>query len=457
MTTPQAPFLQGSIFKHVVVMTLTGALGLMTLFLVDLADLYFLSLLENSSITAGIGFAGSLAFANLSLAIGAGIGAAALVARSVGAGQIGRAKQYASTGLVFSLLIAAVFAVLIDFFASEILGALGATGEAAHQAKLFVWTLSPAFVALAGTISTSFILRGMGDFRRAMYNTMTAAIITLILDPIFIFKFGWGIQGTAAANGIAYVFAFGQGLLSLIRNHQFLVMPSLADMRRDIAAIWAIAWPAIIAQLATPFAAAYMNYAMAPYGDAIVAAGTVVNRVVPVAFGMIFSLSGAVGPIIGQNFGAKNFARVKLALRDGLGFAVLYSAFMSIFLYLLRNQLIAAFHVTGRAAELVVFFTTWIAVTWAFTGGLFVANAAFNNLGKPIYSTWANWGRATLGTIPFAIVGAQLAGPEGIMVATAIGSSIFGMAAMVAAWYLVGGIEKKALQKIAAEGAPSAA
>jgi len=130
---------------------------------------------------------------------------------------------------------------------------------------------------------------------------------------------------------------------------------------------------------------------------------------------------------------------------------------MSIFLYLLRNQLIAAFHVTGRAAELVVFFTTWIAVTWAFTGGLFVANAAFNNLGKPIYSTWANWGRATLGTIPFAIVGAQLAGPEGIMVATAIGSSIFGMAAMVAAWYLVGGIEKKALQKIAAEGAPSAA
>jgi Na+-driven multidrug efflux pump len=180
-----------------------------------------------------------------------------------------------------------------------------------------------------------------------------------------------------------------------------------------------------------------MNYAFSPYGDAIVAAGTVVNRVVPVAFGVIFSLSGAVGPIIGQNFGAKNFPRVRRALKDGLIFAVAYTLATSLILFLMRKPIIDAFHIAGRAAELVDFFCTWIAVSWALVGFLFVASAAFNNLGKPIYATWTNWGRATLGTVPFAMLGAHLAGPEGIMIGTAVGGAVFGLGAMILANALV--------------------
>ena len=73
--------------RHVVVMTLTGALGLMALFMVDLVDLFFLSLLNNTEVTAAIGYAGTIVFSNLSVSIGCGIAAAALVARNVGAGD----------------------------------------------------------------------------------------------------------------------------------------------------------------------------------------------------------------------------------------------------------------------------------------------------------------------------------------------------------------------------------
>jgi len=441
----QAPatFLQGSIFKHVVVMTLTGALGLMTLFVVDLADLYFLAKLNNTNITAAIGFAGALAFANLSLSIGTGIASAALVARNMGMGNAQRAKEFATSAMIVSIAISALYTVVIDLFIGPILNLLGASGETAHLAKLFIWAASPGFIFLGGALACSFSLRGIGDARSAMYITLSSAIITLILDPIFIFAFGWGIVGAAAANAISYALCFGVGLYFLCSKHKFYAPLTWQGLKRDFPNIWAIALPALLAQLATPFASAYMNYAMAPYGDEIVAAGTVVNRVVPVAFGVVFSLSGAVGPIIGQNFGAKNFDRVKRTLRDGLAFAVLYSVVMALILFFLRNQLIAAFHVTGKAAELVAFFATWIAVSWAFIGGLFVANAAFNNLGKPLYSTWSNWGRATLGTIPFAIAGAAYAGPEGIMIGTAIGGAIFGLGAMVAAWQLVSKVEKQ--------------
>ncbi len=435
---PTATFLQGSIFKHVVVMTLTGALGLMTLFIVDLADLYFLSSLNDTRITAAIGFGGTLDFANLSLAIGAGIAAVALVSRNMGARQPERAKQFASSSLYMSLAISAIYTALVCIFISPILSLLGATGETAHLAKIFIWTLSPGFICLAGALSCSFSLRGLGDAKRAMYITLSSAIATLILDPIFIYKFGWGIQGAAAANAISYALCFGVGLYSLAKVHNFLSPFNWQDFKRDWPAVWGIALPSIVSQLATPFAAGYMNHVFAPYGDEIVTAGTVVNRVVPVAFGVIFSLSGAVGPIIGQNFGAKDFPRVKRTLRDGLTFAVLYSVATSLILYVLRHELIAAFHISGRAAELVDFFSTYIAVSWALLGGLFVAAAAFNNLGKPIYSTWTNWVRATLGTIPFAMIGGAYAGAEGIMVGTALGGAICGLAAMVLAYRMVG-------------------
>ena len=83
----QARFLTGSTLRHVTIMTLTGALGLMSMFLVDLADLFFLSMLQVTEVTAAIGYAGTIVFTNLSMSVGTGIAAAALVARNLGSGQ----------------------------------------------------------------------------------------------------------------------------------------------------------------------------------------------------------------------------------------------------------------------------------------------------------------------------------------------------------------------------------
>ncbi len=84
---------------------------------------------------------------------------------------------------------------------------------------------------------------------------------------------------------------------------------------------------------------------------------------------------------------------------------------------------------------------TFVAISWAFAGAQFVANAAFNNLGRPALSTAVNWGKATLGTIPFAIIGGILANSEGIMAGIAVGSVIFGIASVMLAYKIVGRLE----------------
>lgn len=441
--TTQARFLEGSIMRHVVIMTLTGAVGLMSMFAADLADLYYLSLLNNTNVTAAIGFAGVLSFTNISLSIGCGIAAAALVARSLGAGNAQRARELATSALMFTLLVSAGYTLLIALLAKPFMTVLGAEGEALSLALSYIYWLTPGFVMLAGAVACSFALRGLGDATRAMFVTLSAAIATFILAPLFIFTLDLGIVGAAIAHVCANAAALALGLHGLVVKHKFLERFSLAGLKRDIGAIWTIAFPAILTQLATPFTIAYTTYVVAPYGTEAVSANAIIGRITPVAFGIIFSLSGAVGPIIGQNFGAKNFDRVRQTLVDGLKFSIIYTLITSALLFVFREPIADAFQATGTMRALVVFFCTWIAVSWAFAGAQFVAQAAFNNLGRPALSTWYNWGKATIGTIPFAMAGGMMAGVEGIMAGTALGSVVFGIASVVHAFRMTRELEQQ--------------
>src|SRR5690606_29462531 len=152
---------------------------------------------------------------------------------------------------------------------------------------------------------------------------------------------------------------------------------------------------------------------MARFGDAAVAGWAIVGRMMPVAFGAVFALSGAVGPILGQNLGARMFHRLLRVMRDSLAFMVVYVILMWALLAIFANQIAAIFGATGEARELVLFFCYFAAGSFLFNGMLFVANAAFNNLGFPTYSTVFNWSRSTLGVIPFVWAGAQLYGAKG--------------------------------------------
>jgi Na+-driven multidrug efflux pump len=104
-------------------------------------------------------------------------------------------------------------------------------------------------------------------------------------------------------------------------------------------------------------------------------------------------------------------------------------------LYGLQNELIWLFSATGVSADIVRLFCDWTAASFLFLGALFVANAAFNNLGFPILATVFNWGRATLGTIPFVYAG-RAYGPLGVLVGQALGCILFGLLAIATAFFV---------------------
>ena len=443
-THPPAVFVTGSTMRHVIVMTATGSVGLMAIFLVDFLSLLYVSWLGRPAATAGVGFATLVLFLSTSVNIGFLIAVSALASKEIGAGNRTRARQLAGSTIALMVLCAVVVTALMLAGMPWMLRGLGATGEAYDVAYSFLLIALPSNVLMALGMGFSGALRAVGDARKAMYVTLSGGLVTAGLDPLLIFTFGLGTDGAAWATVVSRVCFVLVGYWGAAMEHDIVTMPRRSHLFSDMRLASFIALPAVLTNLATPVANIFVASTMSGFGDKAVAAFAIIDRIVPLAFGVLFALSGAVGPILGQNWGAKRFDRMRQTMKDATLFCVLYVIPMWLLLMVTQNQLIDLFNVTGLTAELLRLFTVVSGPMWLTLGGLFVANAAFNNLGFPIYSTLFNWGRATIGTVPLVWLGASLGGAQGALIGMAAGGAVFGIAALVVAFRTLGALERKA-------------
>ena len=430
--------------RHVLVMTGTGAVGLVAIFFVDFLSLLYVSWLKDPSLTAAVGFSTQVNFFCMSINIGLAIALTALVSRAIGAGDRPLARRLAASGLVHVSLIATAVAGLAMIFRHEILDLMGATGAVRDVAGRFLLIVLPSNALMAIGMACGGIVRSVGDARRAMYVTLSGGIVTAFTDPLLIFGLGFGVYGAAIATVISRIIFTVLGLNNSVRVHDLVARPAPGPVMRDFAAMAAISGPAILTNLATPVGNVYVFRTIAQFGENAVAAFAIIDRLVPVAFGVIFALSGAVGPVLGQNLGAKLFGRVRRTMSDSFLLTFLYCAAVWFILFLASGLIVGIFNANAETARYVRFFCTWGVGAWVFLGFLFVANAGFNNLGQPLLSTVFNWGRATLGTIPFVTLGAQRGGVEGGMIGIALGALIFGAGALAAAYFTTNRLAKNA-------------
>lgn len=426
----QARFLTGSLFRHVSVMALTSSVGLMAIFAAELVNMLFIALLGRAELAAAIGYAGAVLFFTTAFGIGLAIAVGALVARAVGAGDLGLAREKASHGLVLSVLFGMGFAALVWGFIPQLVALLGAEGETARLAARYLAILVPSQPLLMVGMIGGAILRSHGDAKGAMNATLVSAFVNAALDPLFIFGLGLGLDGAAFASFLSRVAMAAVALQPIFRRHGGLFWPKAAALGGDLRPVLAIAAPAILTQLATPVGQAFITRAVSGYGEAAVAGMAIVGRLIPVAFGTILALSGAIGPIIGQNAGAGRYDRVRRAFWDGLFFTALVTLAVSALLFLLRAPIADAFQAEGATRALVYLFCGPLSLMWFFNGVLFVANAACNNLKAPLQSTVLNWGRHTLGTLPLALWLGGHYGAAGVLWGQALGGVLFGLIAV---------------------------
>jgi len=439
MAQTQAKFLTGSLLRHITVMSATSSVGLMAIFAVDFIDMIFISMLGKEELAAAVGYAGAILFFTTSFGIGMAIAAGSVVARALGAGDPQMASRRSATALFYGVIFGSVFAAAVWFNARTFAELLGASGETLDLTVGYLRIIIPSLPVLVAAMIGGAILRAHGDARRSMMSTIIGGIVNAVLDPILIFGLEMELTGAALASVVARFAIAYAALMPVIRNYGGFSKPTPDEFRQDFPAILGIAFPAILTQLATPVGQAFVTRSMAEFGAAAVAGMAIVGRLTPLAFGVIFALSGAVGPIIGQNAGAGAHDRVRTALREALLFTGAVVLGMTALLFVLRGPIAGVFEAEGLTRDLVFLFCGPLALAFFFNGMLFVANAAFNNLGHPFYSTWLNWGRHTLGTIPFVMLGAAWYGAPGVLIGQAVGGVLFA----AIAWVLVQRVLRK--------------
>ncbi len=282
-----AKFVDGSIMRHLLVMTGTSAIGLMAIFIGDLANIFFLSLLNDVESVAAVGDASSILFFATSIGIGLAIAATALVSPAIGARDLPRARRLATNTHLAAVIVSAALALVLWLLVPLLLSAMGATGRTHRLAGDYLMILVPALPPLASGMTSGAVLRSAGDAPRAMYVTLSGAIVNIILDPILIFALGLGIHGAAIALVVARFAIMAIGLRGVVQAHDLLAAPDLPAFAADTRASRRLrcrrSRPISPIRSATPMS----RSPSLPTATRRWRAWPMIGRVMPVAFGAI--------------------------------------------------------------------------------------------------------------------------------------------------------------------------
>jgi putative MATE family efflux protein len=440
--TSAGRFTEGTTMGHVVRMTMTGALGITFVFLVDAMGLFWISIAGDKTQVAAIGFSFAIQFFSVSSGIGLMIAATALVSRAIGRREREEARRLAGSAMAMAFVVQALMAAVIITFRHEILALTGATGATAETAARYLAMTMPSLTLMVVGMVASGVLRAEGDGKRAMFVTLCSGTVSLFVDPMLILGLGLGIDGAAIGLNISRLVLMSAALFFATRVHNLVARPDLTTIRRHAWPFAVIALPAILTQMATPFGNYVLTSVLSQFGDDAVAGWAVVGRLTVVAFGGIFSLSGAIGGIFGQNFGAGQYDRLTTTYRDAMVFCAGYTLVVWLLLILSGAAVGRAFGLTPEGMQVLWAFTHIGAGAFLFNGIYFVSNAAFNTLGRPGRATWLTWLRDGLLTLPLALWMSSIAGAQGVIFAQALLAVLMGLVSGLWGWHYVANIGK---------------
>ena len=274
------------------------------------------------------GLAVTFPFMNLSTAFGTlvGVGAATLISVSLGQKDYDTAKKVLGNVVPLNILIGIGFTILSLIFLDPVLYFFGASADTIPYARDYM------LIILLGNIITHLyfglnaVLRASGHPREAMIATINTVVINTILDPIFIFGFGWGIRGAAIATILAQTISLVWQLRIFSNPNEILhfskgIYKLKADLvKRSIA----IGLSPFLMNLASCLIVIFINKGLKFHGgDLAIGAFGIANRIAFIFAMIVMGLNQGMQPIAGFNFGARQYHRVNQVLRLTIFYATI--------------------------------------------------------------------------------------------------------------------------------------
>ena len=392
-------------------------IGMLINMIYNLTDTFFIGQLNNKSMTAAIGIVFS--FVGFIQAIGFwfGYGSGNFMSRKLGEKEDEEAKILSSSGIVMALGAGIVLMFLLSFFVEPLASLLG--GNASAQLLSFtteylrIIILSIPFSLFALTVYNQ--LRLCGNVKDGMIGLLVGMLSNMILDPILIFGFKMGFIGAGWATLAGQVIG-SITLFILSRTHGNIpVSLRAARFTKDrIYHVLAGGAPNFSRQGITSIASVLLNIVAARYGEATIAALTVSSRIAALAYMVMIGWGQGFQPICAMNYGAKQYDRVKHALKLTLSIGTIFLIFATALLAVFASSVTA---VLSRDSEVIRLGTQILRIqcaTLPFMGFYAVSSMYMQNIGQYSRALWISIARQGFFYIPLLFLLPAIGGQLGL-------------------------------------------
>lgn len=381
-------------------------LSMLVTALYNTASTYYVSYLGTSAVGAmGVIFALQTIIQAIGIMIGQGC--ASQTSRLLGAKAYVHANTLASSGLFLSLLFSTVFALTALVFLTGLLTWMGATSTILPYAVTYAQIILLACPFMAASYTLNNLLRSEGLAVVGMIGLGIGGILNIAVCPVFIFVFDWGIAGAAWATALCQALSFAILFAHYLRGKGTMQM-HWAFISKDwsiYGSIFKNGMPSLTRNGLGAVAASVLNLMAGQYGDAGVAAMSIVGRVMMITNAFLIGLGQGFQPVLGYNWGAKLFTRVKGALDATITIGTVMMVCLGLFGFIFAREVVGFFEVNDPEVMAIGVLALKLQCAVAFVVPVnAIGNMAYQVLGRAAIGTFLAATRQGLFFLPFIVI-----------------------------------------------------
>lgn len=351
-----------------------------------------------------------------------GVGTSARVSISLGKGDSKTAEKLLGNAVTLIIIIGILITILGLIFTEPVLRAFGASSDTMIYAKQYIQIIFVGTIFSLIGMGLNHSIRCDGNPKIAMYTLLLGAGVNVILNPLFIFGLGMGVRGAALATVISQIIS-ATWIISYFRGKKSTLKMRRSELKLDkriVMSIFTIGMSPFAIQIAQSFVQVVANNSLQTYGgDIAIGAMTIITTVSLMATMPIVGINQGSQPIIGYNFGAKKFGRVKQTIKYTVTAATIIATIGFIFIQVLPNQIITAFNNDIRLREMAREGMRIYLMMLPLIGMQIVASSYFQAIGRAKVSMVLSLLRQVIILIPLILIFPKFLGLRGIWIAGA--------------------------------------
>lgn len=407
----------GPIHRVILTMAVPTIISMLVTSLYNIADTFFVGQIDTQS-TAAVGVVFSLMFMTQAFGFFFGHGSGNYISRELGAKRHGNAERMAVTGFVYSFLFGCVIAIGGHCLLTPLSYWLGSTPTILPYTERYLGIILMGAPFLTSSLTLNNQMRLQGNASLAMYGIVTGAVVNVLLDPLFIFVFKMGVSGAALATVIGQVLSFSILLRMTFRGENIPIrLKNFWPGWQPLREIFYGGSPSLSRQGLAAISTLLLNHAAGNYGDAAIAAMSIVSRISMFVASVVIGLGQGFQPFCGFCYGARLYTR----LRSGYWFTVkvgtVFLVILSVVVACFSSTAITIFRndpdVIGVGSHALLLQLC----TWCFTPVIMVSNMLLQTCRRPFRANILASARSGLFFIPAILILPLCLGLWGIEIA----------------------------------------